>query len=278
MFNGVVFRGQDVVGIMRWMYFGFPLKWFMNALCFTVFTPSVYSGVALCNYTSNMDAYNASVFDGVHQAVFDAQTAGAAAGAAGAQLAVASAATTPDTALIASLSATLAEASANATRIGGWLAELGANPTNFTMPTPYAPAVDLIFTSVDNPQVTLGLDGYQEMMVSSLGCFRGFYCPNASDPLQCFGATGPEILSTLNANFESISDIDDRPLDVTVMLFLAAAFKIMHALFVLLDINTRVMIRDFLNLNAPGLVIVCTLIVTAIALAISGQAYGPIWL
>ena len=38
------------------------------------------------------------------------------------------------------------------------------------------------------------------------------------------------------------------------------------------------MIREFLNLNSPGLVIVCGILVTVFALIFSGQEYGPVWL
>jgi len=205
MFNGVVFRGKDVVGILRWMYFGFPLKWFMNALCYTVFEAEIFTGTANCNYTSNMDDYMLSM-----------QT----------------------------------------------------DPTN---------PVALVYTSVEDGS-TMGVQEYSTMMVKSLGCFRGFYCPNASDPLQCFGPTGQRILDTLNVNYESISGKDDRVLDVTVMLILAGAFKVMFIIFVCVDIYSRVMIREWLNLNSPNLIIVSCIIVTFIALGISGEEYGPAWL
>jgi len=315
MFNGIVFRGQDVVGILRWMYFGFPLKWFMNALCFTVFDPAEYSGVANCNFTSNLREYNASLFEGIGAAMADVQsnltalnvglasmsTLGGQLQTTGAQLADAScdqgtrSGCIPDNAAATTLQGTLASltaqfnqanasvlaAGATAQLIGGYLTEMqnNAEHQNYTLPPPYAPTVDLRFTSVADPDIVIGLEPYREMMTSSLGCFRGFYCPNSSDPLQCFGSTGSEILSTLNANYESISEKDDRLLDVIVMLILAGAFKCMYVLFVLLDINTRVMIREFLNLNAPNLVVVSCIIVTFIALGISGESYGAFpWL
>ena len=248
LFNGVVFRGQDVVGLLRWMYFGFPLKWFMNALCYTIFTPSVYSGISLCNYTSNMVDYQASVTSMVTQASTDLGVAVAGG----------------DTATAATIS--------------GYLAAFQAAPTSYTLPSPYEP-IPLVFTSVDDPQITLDLSGYTTVMKDSLGCFRGFYCPNASDPLQCFGATGEKILSTLNANYESITPTDERLLDVMVLLVLAIAFKCMYVIFVLADIYTKAQVREFLNLNSPGLVVVSCLIVCLVALAVTGTDYGPFpWL
>ena len=73
-------------------------------------------------------------------------------------------------------------------------------------------------------------------------------------------------------------EVDDRLLDVVVMLILAGAFKMMYIFFVLIDVKTRIMIREFLNLNSPGLVIVCGILVTVFALIFSGQEYGPVWL
>ena len=295
MFNGIVFRGQDVVGVLRWMYYGFPLKWFMNALCFTVFSTSNYAGIANCNYTSNMDEYNTSLFEGINLATHDVMAAGAAGTAAAAQAqvyatALATATSLGNTSLIPGLQAQVAAATATAVAQGntastimGYFNEFMANPTNYTMPEPYGPTMDLVFTAVDEDglggsPLELDLDAYKDMMVDSLGCFRGFYCPNSSDPLQCFGATGNKILSTLNANYESISEKDDRLLDVIVMLFLAGAFKLMYIIFLFLDINTRIQVREFLNLNAPGLVIASCVIVTVVALIISGEEYGPVWL
>ena len=53
----------------------------------------------------------------------------------------------------------------------------------------------------------------------------------------------------------------------------------MYILFVFLDIYTRVLIREFLNLNSPGLVIVSCIGVTFVALGLSGNSYGPFpWL
>ena len=134
------------------------------------------------------------------------------------------------------------------------------------------------WTSVEDTSITMNVSSYTTMMEKSFGCSRGFYCPDASDPLQCFGATGPQILKTLNTNYESISEVDDRLLDVVVMLILAGAFKMMYIFFVLIDVKTRIMIREFLNLNSPGLVIVCGILVTVFALIFSGQEYGPVWL
>ena len=46
---------------------------------------------------------------------------------------------------------------ANASRIGGYLQAFMASPTDYTLPSPYGPSVDLTFTSVEDGS-TLGLD------------------------------------------------------------------------------------------------------------------------
>ena len=223
MFNGVVFRGQDVIGILRWMYFGFPLKWFMNALCYTILTPAQYTGVANCNFTGPSQPEIMACVGGLQSS--------------------------PPSVL-------------------------GCTDAGHFDQTTFSP----YWTSVEDTSITMNVSSYTTMMEKSFGCSRGFYCPDASDPLQCFGATGPQILKTLNTNYESISEVDDRLLDVVVMLILAGAFKMMYIFFVLIDVKTRIMIREFLNLNSPGLVIVCGILVTVFALIFSGQEYGPVWL
>jgi len=56
VFTGLVFRGQDVIWPFRVLYYVLPLKWFFNALGYTIFEPSVYGGTTRipCPSPSNM--------------------------------------------------------------------------------------------------------------------------------------------------------------------------------------------------------------------------------
>ena len=171
LFTGVVFRGKDVTWILRWMYYGFPLKWFFNALVYTAINPAEYAGTANCTLDpAHPERYN-------------------------------------------------------------------LDPTR------------------------------------TLGCTRGFYCPDSADPLACFGPTGQDILETLNANYESATKEDERLLDVFVMLMLAGIFKAFYLVFVVVDVRTKVDIRQWLNVNSPGLVMLSAGIMCVVSLVVSGKSY-----
>ena len=54
----------------------------------------------------------------------------------------------------------------------------------------------------------------------------GFYCPNATNTLGCFGATGKQVLDTLHLTYESLDSDDQRGLDTLILLLMAGVLKI----------------------------------------------------
>ena len=64
-----------------------------------------------------------------------------------------------------------------------------------------------------------------------------------------------------------------RVLIYIVMLMLAGFFKLFFLVFCLIDVKTKVDIREFLNLNSPGLVMLSAGIMCVVSLTVSGKSY-----
>jgi len=54
----------------------------------------------------------------------------------------------------------------------------------------------------------------------------GFYCPNATNTLGCWGATGAQVLETLQLTYESLDSKDDRGVDTLILVGMVVVLKI----------------------------------------------------
>jgi len=58
---------------------------------------------------------------------------------------------------------------------------------------------------------------------------KGFYCPNATSSLHCFGRTGAQVLETLHHSYESVNSDDERVFNFLILLAQIVVFKVFFA-------------------------------------------------
>jgi len=56
--------------------------------------------------------------------------------------------------------------------------------------------------------------------------YNGFYCPNATSPLTCYGRSGLQVLHSLHYIYDTIGDEDKRGLDILLLLAIALVVKL----------------------------------------------------
>lgn len=79
----------------------------------------------------------------------------------------------------------------------------------------------------------------------------GFYCPNATNTLGCYGATGAQVLETLHLTYESLDSDDQRVLDTFILLLIVGVLKAGFAATLWLTVTKSDSPRD-VNITRKG--------------------------
>jgi ABC-type multidrug transport system ATPase subunit len=80
----------------------------------------------------------------------------------------------------------------------------------------------------------------------------GFVCPGANSPLNCFGRTGDQVLNSLMQQFGNLSTEDTVAEDIAYCLIIAAVFKIIAIVSIVLKTRWIVPVRPIAAKSATG--------------------------